>query len=151
MFTCLHISLFFRFIKHLLAFIFSCSLGLSTRLLAFIFPCSLGLSNVYLPSYFLVLQVYQMFTCLHISLFFRFIKCKKYQVCTERSNSTHKRIHFKHIYCGEKKIVVEISNSQPSHSLHDEHRSSGPRPVKLCSISNFFSFYLENIKINSRI
>jgi len=37
-------------------------------------------------------------------------------------------------------------------SPHDDHRSSGPRPVKLCSDQSIFHFFLKNyIKINSRI
>ena len=40
--------------------------------------------------------------------------------------------------------------SGPSNSPHDEHWSSGPRPVKLYSTSTFFSFYLELYKNKSK-
>ena len=36
-------------------------------------------------------------------------------------------------------------------SPHDEHQSSGPKPVKLVQTSKFLSFHLDIYKINSKI
>jgi alpha-galactosidase len=41
-------------------------------------------------------------------------------------------------------LVNKEHSNIPVHSPHDEHWSSRPRPVKLCS--DFFSYYLELYK-----